>query len=102
MNKNDFRNPLGDQVFSLPDLVDEQLERCFDMEKLNNVFSMAEIFDGRKVIMTGCGDSYTAAGAMKNVMVNCAGIFGSVEVMDPMQFTRFTTKEQVGIGEPNS
>jgi glucosamine--fructose-6-phosphate aminotransferase (isomerizing) len=102
VNKNDFRNPLGDQVFSLPDLVDEQLERCFDMEKLNNVFSMAEIFDGRKVIMTGCGDSYTAAGAMKNVMVNCAGIFGSVEVLDPMQFTRFTTKEQVGIGEPNS
>lgn len=101
MNKQDHTNPLREQVLSLTELVDVQVEICFSDEKLMGVFSIAEMFDFRKIIVTGCGDSFAAAGAMAKPLQLYSDTFGCT-VTDAMEFTRFTTKEDIGIGEPNS
>jgi fructoselysine-6-P-deglycase FrlB-like protein len=62
---------------------------------------MAEIFDARKVILVGCGDSYGAAVAMAPVIEKYCDCFG-VQVVRAIEFTRFLTRNQIGIGEPNS
>lgn len=101
MNKAEYNSPLRNQVFSLPELVDIQLERSFCSAKLQSVASIAEIFDARKIILTGCGDSLAAAAVMAPVLKKYSGVFGC-KLMDAMEFTRFTSKGDIGIGEPNS
>ena len=101
MNRLDYSNPLGNQVKSLPGLVDEQLKRCFDKETLQSLLSMAEIFDIRKIYLSGTGDSIAAAGAMSDVLLRYTGVF-HCEVVEPVEFSRFTPASDIGIGEPNS
>lgn len=100
MNKLDFDNPLHQQVLSLPALVEDQLVGCFG-PGLKELMSMAEIFDARKIILTGCGDSYAAAIAMAPVVEKYCDCFG-VKAMRAIDFTRFLSRQQIGIGEPNS
>lgn len=100
MNKLDYNNPIRQQVFSLPDLAIPQLESCFG-SNLKDLMTMAEIFDARKIILTGCGDSYAAAIAMAPVIAKYCDCFG-VQVMRTVEFTRFLSKAEIGIGEPNS
>ena len=47
INKKDYANPLGNQVLSLVDLVDAQLDICFSEEVLHPLMCMAEIFTVR-------------------------------------------------------
>ena len=101
LNKKDYNTPIREQVYALPEIVDQQLESCFNGEKLHELMSMAEIFDVRKLYVVGCGDSWVAGGAMQPVLTKYCDCFGCT-VMDPMQFTRFTSKQDIGIGEPNS
>lgn len=100
MNKIEFDNPMRRQVMSLPDLVEEQLIGCFD-SGLKELISMAEFFDVRKIILTGVGDSYAAAITMAPVIEKYCDCFG-VQVMRTVEFTRFLSKADIGIGEPNS
>ena len=65
MNKKDYNTPIREQVYALPEIVDQQLESCFNGEKLQQLMSMAEIFDVRKLYVVGCGDSWVAGGAMQ-------------------------------------
>lgn len=101
MNRHDYSNPLGNQVKSLPGLVDQQLRLCFDGETLEKLLSMSEIFDIRRIYMTGCGDSIAAAGLMEDVLLRLTGVF-HCDVMEPVDFTRFVTAADMGIGEPNN
>lgn len=101
MNRLDFDNAIRRQVMSLPDLVEEQLLECFG-SGLRNLMTIAEIFDARKIIMTGCGDSYAAALAMAPVLEKYCGCLMGVSVMRCIEFTRFLSREEIGIGEPNS
>lgn len=100
MNKLHYDNPLRQQILSLPDLVEDQLLNCFG-PGLKDLMSMAEIFDARKIILTGCGDSYAAAVAMAPVLEKYCDCFG-VKAMRAIDFTRFLSRQQIGIGEPNS
>ncbi len=100
MNKLNNENYIRQQVMSLPDLVESQLQSCFGPD-LRDLMTMAEIFDARKIILTGCGDSYAAAVAMAPVIERYCDCFG-VTVMRAVEFTRFLSKEKIGIGEPNS
>lgn len=100
MKKQDFDNPLRRQVFSLPDLAPVQLEACFG-PSLRELMTMAEIFDARKIILTGCGDSYAAALAIAPLIEKYCDCFG-VTVMTTVEFCRFLPREEIGIGEPNS
>ncbi|MEI3174508.1 MAG: SIS domain-containing protein [Lachnospiraceae bacterium] len=101
MNRQEYGNPLGNQVKSLPELVDEQVKRCFDEKKIQELISVAEIFDVRKIYITGAGDSIAAAGAFAEVIQKFAGVF-HCEAIEPMEYTRFMTASDIGIGEPNS
>lgn len=101
MNKKDYANPLGNQALSLVDLVDTQLDICFSEDTLENLMSMAEIFNVRKIYITGCGDSIAAAGAMAEVLLTYTGVF-HCEMVEPMEFARFMKMEDVGTGEPDS
>lgn len=100
MKREQFDNPIKRQVYDLPHLSEVQLESCFG-PALKELMTMAEIFDARKIILTGCGDSYAAAIAMAPVIEKYCDCFG-VKVMRAIDFTRFLSKEQIGIGEPNS
>lgn len=98
--KNAYDNGIRQQVFRLPELCEAQLEVCFG-PALKELMSMAEIFDARKVILTGCGASYAAALAMAPVIEKYCDCFG-VQVMRLIEFTRFLPGTEIGIGEPNS
>ena len=100
MKSEQFDNPIRRQVFDLPGLTQVQLESCFG-HGLKDLMTMAEIFDARKIILTGCGDSYAAAVAMAPVVERYCDCFG-VQAMRAIDFTRLLPKDQIGIGEPNS
>ncbi|NLO85460.1 MAG: hypothetical protein GX096_08540 [Clostridiales bacterium] len=100
MNKSERDNFIRQQVLSLPELAEQQLEGCFG-PGLRDLMTMAEIFDARKIILTGCGDSYAAAIAMAPVIERYCDCFG-VRVMRAIEFTRFLSRAEIGIGEPNS
>lgn len=101
MEKTKGSNPLGSQVLSLPSMVEEQVNYCFSEEVQQSIMTMAEAFDIRKIYITGCGDSIAAAGAMAPILLKLSGVFGC-EMVEPMDFTRFMTAKDMGIGEPNS
>lgn len=57
-----YENPMSRQVFSIPDLIEEQYE---DLEpKARMVLSFQEIFNIQRIVLTGCGDSYAAGMAV--------------------------------------
>ncbi|HJC48924.1 MAG TPA: SIS domain-containing protein [Candidatus Lachnoclostridium pullistercoris] len=101
MDKKQYSNPLGSQVLSLPSMVDEQVDYCFSDKVQQNIMTMAEAFDVRKIYITGCGDSIAAAGAMAPIIHKMAGVF-QCQMVEPMDFTRFMPAGDIGIGEPNS
>lgn len=101
MKKQECDNPLGNQVRSLTDLVDDQLDICFSHKALYPVMSMAEICNVRRIYITGCGDSIAAAGVMAGVMKGFSEAF-HCEAVEPMDFSRFMKKEELGAGEPDS
>ncbi len=95
-------NPLCNQVWSLRDLVDEQVEYSFLNEQLYEALPISNCFDIRKIILTGAGDSYVAAIAMKQVFEKYVDAMLGVDAPDLMNFNRYTTAADIGIGEPNS
>lgn len=101
MIQNPKDNPLCNQVYSLPGMIEEQVKLCFSPEQLENILQVKDCFDIRKVYITGCGDSLAAAGNMKPVIEKFCGVM-SCKVMDPISFTRYMTRSDIGIGEPNS
>lgn len=65
-------NPMRRQTFSLPDLIEAQFN---DLEpKTRLLFTAPEIYSFRQIILTGCGDSYIAARAMKDIFELLTGI----------------------------
>lgn len=101
MNRKDYENPLSRQVLSIPSLADEQLESCFDKKKLHSLISVPEIFDVRKIVLTGCGDSISAAMSVQDKIMEFAGVFGC-DAYEAVEWSRFHTVADIGIGEPNS
>lgn len=100
MTTKAYDNPIRRQVFDLPKLVGVQVDTCFGHE-VKDLLSISEIFDIRKIIITGCGDSYAAAVAMAPILEKYSETF-SVTPLRAIDFTRFISKDELGIGEPNS
>jgi len=94
MNKLNYYNTVTLQAESLFNLVDIQAERCFNADKLNSIMSPDEFAAIENVVLTGCGDSYSAAGAMRSVFVSLSGV-SMTHSPDPMEFTRFWTNEDI-------
>lgn len=94
LNKQHYYNTIGQQIEDLRTLVDVQTEKCFDRAKLGALMG-ASVFKGlKRVIITGCGDSFSAAGAMKPAFQLHSGL-KLVSVPDPMEFCRYYDKEEI-------
>lgn len=94
LNQQDYYNSVTLQVESLFDLIEIQAERCFEERKLNDIMSDEDFASLERVVMTGCGDSYSAAGAMRETFAMLSGI-ENTDAPDPMDFTRFWTDEKI-------
>lgn len=85
--KNDYDNPMRRNVFDLPNLCRNQI---VDIEKNSRmIFRDEEVFGIRRIIITGCGDSFAAGKAGKYVFEELAGI--PTELVHSLDLSRFTS-----------
>lgn len=90
-------NALVRQVFSLPELIKQQYE---DLEpKARKVLSTPEIFALKRIILTGCGDSFAAALAVKHAFENLTGM--ACEAVPAIELARFYSRKQLGFAPLN-
>lgn len=75
MDRYAYDNPLRQQCLSIPELCHAQIAGV--RKGLAEAFTMAELSRCRRVIITGCGDSYAAAKAAIPAFRKFAGRFGS-------------------------
>lgn len=92
-----FDNALRRQVFSLPELLKQQYA---DLEpKARTVLTTPEIFSIQRIVLTGCGDSYAAALAVKHTFEALTKL--PVEVVPAIDLSRFYAKRQMGFAPLN-
>ena len=94
MSRKDFNNSITVQVMDLKDLADLQSEKCFDLDKWKGVISPETAAKIKKIIIVGCGDSYSAAGATVPGIKELAGI-EKVFAPDIMDFCRFYSDKKI-------
>lgn len=75
MHKSNYSNPLQKQCLSLPELCDDQIRGSVD--GVMNAIPVEVMQKIRKIILTGCGDSYMAAHAVIPAFKKYARIFGT-------------------------
>lgn len=86
------KNIIKKQVLSLPALLREQYK---DLEpKTRLALTTQEIFSTKRIILTGCGDSFAAAMATKHVFELLAGI--PTEVVTSLDLARLYLPGQLG------
>lgn len=97
MEKKDYYNSVTDQVKDLKNLTDLQADKCFSLEKMQQVLPAETAKKIKRVIVTGCGDSYSAAGAMLPGLRELSGLrkCNSPDIVD---FCRFYSPEKVRKG----
>lgn len=88
-----YSNPMSRQVESLPELIRTQYA---DLEpKTRTVLSFQEIFNIQRIVLTGCGDSYAAAMAVKHAFEMLTGI--PTEVVTALELGRFYCEKHLGV-----
>ena len=94
MDKLNFDNPLRQQCLSVPSLYADQLAGV--RKGLENALTRDELKQIRRVIVTGCGDSYVAALASIPAFKKFAGKFGSnfkyARAIDVTRYMEFDTR----------
>ncbi len=97
MNKTECDSPMLRQARAIPDLIQKQY---VDLEpKIRKLFTSPEIYSFKKIILTGCGDSYAACLAAKSAFEGFARV--PVEVLTTMDLSRHYPEKQLNYG-PNS
>lgn len=94
LNKKNYYNTINLQIENLKDLAEVQVELCFNLSKLSGLMSKERIQNLKRVVITGCGDSYSAAGSMLHAFRLHSNIHDTV-APDPMEFCRFFTEEEL-------
>lgn len=94
MNRQDYYNTVTLQVNSLPELAVIQAENCFSTAKLDAILPREQFAALERVVLTGCGDSYSAAGAMRAAFAALSGISATF-APDPMDYTAFWTNQKI-------
>lgn len=80
-----FDNSLRRQAYSLPQLMEEQIE---DLKgQIEDLFSCEEISQIEQMVLTGCGDSYAAGLTLHYELEKLTGI--PVEVCTAIDFSRY-------------
>jgi glucosamine 6-phosphate synthetase-like amidotransferase/phosphosugar isomerase protein len=86
MTVSNSSNPMRDQVYSLPDLIREQI---WTLEaRTREVLTTPEIFATRHIVLTGCGDSHISAMAAELAFTELAGIH--TQALSAMQASRYS------------
>ena len=93
MNRKDYYNTINLQVEDLDTLVEGQVASCFSKEKLAALLPQETMKNLRRVVLTGCGDSYSAALAMVRPFQLLSGL-KDCAAPDPMEFCRCYTLRQ--------
>lgn len=95
MNRQQYEGALRNQCMSLPDLCEDQLAGI--KKGLADSIPADVIANIRKVVLTGCGDSYFAARACIPAFKKFAGAFASVftyqRAIDAARFLDFSEQE---------
>ena len=94
LSRKDYVNSISAQVMDLAGLADLQSEKCFDLDKWRSVIDPARAEQYKKVIIVGCGDSYSAAGVTVPAIKELAGI-EKVFAPDIMDFCRFYSENKI-------
>jgi glucosamine--fructose-6-phosphate aminotransferase (isomerizing) len=90
-------NTLCGQVFSLPELLRRQY---YDLEpKIRKLLSTPEIFSVQKILLSGCGDSYAAAMAVRLSFERLTHL--PVEVVSAIDLARFYRETYLGFAPNN-
>ena len=92
-----YYNTITLQTEDLRNLTSVQVERCYNEGKLASLMDVQTFRSLKRVVVTGCGDSYSAAGAMLSTFRLHSGL-SRVDAPDPMDFCRFYSKEEVTCG----
>ncbi len=94
MDKKEYYNSVTDQVRNLDSLVEFQAERCFDLNELRRILPAEDAANIRRVVITGCGDSYSASGAMLPGFKKLSGLrkCNSPDIVD---FCRFYSEKRI-------
>ena len=94
MDKQNYFNSVTQQVLELKDLAAVQVEKCFDLQKLKEMLPPETAGKIQRVIVTGCGDSYSAAGAMRPALRELSGIY-DCNAPDAVDFCRYYTENRI-------
>ena len=98
MDKQNYFNSVTQQVLELKDLAAVQVEKCFDLQKLKEMLPPETAGKIQRVIVTGCGDSYSAAGAMRPALRELSGIY-DCSAPDVVDFCRYSADLQQKFGQ---
>lgn len=92
-----IENALIRQALSLPELIEQQYN---DLEpKARKALSTPEIFGIQRIVLTGCGDSYAAALAVKHVFEMLTHL--PCEVVPAIELSRLYSRRQLGFAPCN-
>lgn len=92
MEIKEFHNPMRENAYDVPQLL---ISQCRQIEADSRmILTTPEIYQLRKIIVVGCGDSYAAGLAMKTAMEELTGL--SIEVLSAMEVARYTHPDTFG------
>ncbi len=97
MGKEQFYNSVTCQVSDLKNLAGIQAALCFDTDRLRQALPEETGRKIKRVIITGCGDSYSAAGAMLPGFKLLSGL-PKCNAPDIMDFCHFYPEEKIRKG----
>lgn len=79
-------NPMRDQIYSLPQLLHQQLWTL--EERTRKILATPEVFGTRHIVLTGCGDSHISTMAAEMAFVELAGIH--TQALNAMHASRYS------------
>ena len=94
MKRDSYSKSVLHQVRDLRELAGIQKEKCFDLEKLSRIMERESCAGIKRVILTGCGDSYSAAGAMLPGFKKLSGL-KLCNAPDIMDFCHYYSREKI-------
>lgn len=92
MCKLTYENPMQENAYDVPQLCESQCGKIEADSRM--VLTTPEIFQFRRIIITGCGDSYAAGLSMKPALEELTGL--PVEVLPAMELARYTGADTFG------
>lgn len=96
-----YDNSVSAQIFQLAKQGKDQIIRSFDLKKLKNAIPKEMVKRIRRIIVTGCGDSYSAAGAMKKAVSELSGVT-ECNTPDIIDFCHYYSDQKICLGNEPS